>query len=123
MLGEWGHIGMLIAVGISLPAVAIVVSFVLGRFKIRPDLPNRIKSDTYECGVPTEGPSNVQFHVGYYVFALLFVIFDIETIFLYPWAVSLRQVGTFALLEALLFMTVLGIGLSYAWRKGAFQWK
>ena len=123
MLGEWGHIGMLVGVGIALPAVAILVSMLLGAFKIRPNNPNKIKADTYECGVVTEGPSNVQFHVGYYVFALLFVIFDIETIFLYPWAVSLRQVGLFALLEALLFMLILGIGLAYAWRKHALEWK
>lgn len=123
MLGQWGHIGMLIGVGLSLPAVAIIVSFVLSRFNIRPTVPNKVKSDTYECGVETEGPSNIQFHVGYYVFALLFVIFDIEAIFLYPWAVSLRQVGTYALLEALLFMAILGIGLAYAWRKRALEWK
>lgn len=123
MLGEWGHIGMLIGVGLSLPAVAIIVSFVLGRFSIRPSVPNKIKSDTYECGVETEGPSNIQFHVGYYVFALLFVIFDIEAIFLYPWAVSLRQVGPYALAEAMLFMLILGIGLAYAWRKRALEWK
>jgi NADH:ubiquinone oxidoreductase subunit 3 (subunit A) len=123
MLGEWGHIGMLVAIGISLPAVAILVSMGLGLVKIRPSSPNKIKLDTYECGVETEGPSNVQYHVGYYVFALLFVIFDIETLFLYPWAVSLRQVGTFALLEALLFMVILGLGLAYAWRKNALEWK
>ena len=123
MLGEWGHIGMLIGVGISLPAVAIIVSTVLGLFKIRPNNPNKIKLDTYECGVETEGPSNIQYHVGYYVFALLFVIFDIEALFLYPWAVSLRQVGAFALFEALLFMAILGLGLAYAWRKRALEWK
>src|SRR5439155_23439763 len=71
MLGEWGHIGMLVSVGIALPAVAIVVSVLLGIFKIRPNNPNKVKLDTYECGVETEGPSNIQFHVGYYVFALL----------------------------------------------------
>jgi NADH:ubiquinone oxidoreductase subunit 3 (subunit A) len=123
MLGEWGHIGMLLAVGISLPAVAIIVSFVLGLLKIRPNNPNKVKLDTYECGVETVGASNVQFHVGYYVFALLFVIFDVETLFLYPWAVSLRQVGTFALLEAALFMAILGLGIAYAWRKHALEWK
>lgn len=123
MLGEWGHIGMLVAVGLSLPGVAILVSMLLGKFRIRPANPNKVKLDTYECGVETEGSSNVQYHVGYYVFALLFVIFDIETLFLYPWAVSLRQVGLFALLEALLFMAILGIGLAYAWRKHALEWK
>lgn len=123
MLGEWGHIGFLIAVGLSLPAVALIVSFVLGQFRIRPTDPNAIKQDTYECGVETEGPSWVQFHVGYYVFALLFVVFDIETVFLYPWAVALRQQKMFAFLEALLFMAVLAVGYVYAWRKRAFEWR
>lgn len=123
MLGQWGHMGMLVAVGISLPAVAILVSFILGRFKIRPNDPNAIKQDTYECGVETEGPSWVQFHVGYYVFALLFVIFDIETVFLYPWAVSLRQGGLFVFLDALLFIAILFVGFAYAWRKRAFEWR
>jgi NADH:ubiquinone oxidoreductase subunit 3 (subunit A) len=123
MLGQWGHMGFLIIVGLSLPAVAIAVSLVLGLFRIRPKDPNAIKSDTYECGVETEGPSWVQFHSGYYVFALLFVIFDIETVFLYPWAVSLRQVKLFGFLDALLFMAILGIGIVYAWRKKAFEWK
>lgn len=123
MLGEWGHIGFLIAVGLSLPAVALIVSFALGQFRIRPTDPNAIKQDTYECGVETEGPSWVQFHVGYYVFALLFVIFDIETVFLYPWAVALRQQKMFAFLEALLFMAVLAVGYVYAWRKRAFEWR
>jgi NADH:ubiquinone oxidoreductase subunit 3 (subunit A) len=123
MLGEWGHIGMLVGVGIALPAVAIIVSFFLGLLKVRPNNPNKVKLDTYECGMETEGPSNVQYHIGYYVFALVFVIFDIETIFLYPWAVALQQVGLFALLEALLFMLILAVGLAYAWRKQALEWK
>jgi NADH-quinone oxidoreductase subunit A len=123
MLGEWGHIGMLLAVGISLPAVAIVVSMVLGQFKIRPNNPNKIKLDTYECGVETEGPSNVQFHVGYYVFALLFVVFDVETLLLYPWAVSLGQTTLFGLLNGLLFIAILGVGLAYDWRKKALEFK
>ena len=123
MIGEWGHIGMLLAVGISLPAVAIAVSMVLGQFKIRPNNPNKIKLDPYECGVETEGPSNVQFHVGYYVFALLFVVFDVETLLLYPWAVSLGQTALFGLLNGLLFIVILGIGLAYDWRKKALEFK
>ena len=123
MLGQWGHMGFLILVGIGLPAVALVVSFLLGLIKIRPQAPNAVKLDTYECGVPTEGPSWIQFHSGYYVFALLFVIFDIETVFLYPWAVALRQVKLFAFLDALLFIAILGVGYVYAWRKGAFEWR
>lgn len=123
MIGQWGHMGFLVVVGISLPAVAIIVSFLFGLLKIRPKDPNAIKADTYECGMETEGPAWVQFHSGYYVFALLFVIFDIETVFLYPWAVALRQVKLFGFLEALLFIAILGVGFVYAWRKNAFAWK
>jgi NADH-quinone oxidoreductase subunit A len=123
MLGEWGHIGMLVAVGLALPATAIIVSTLLNKLKIRPFNPNKVKLDTYECGVETEGPSNVQYHVGYYIFALLFVIFDVEAIFLFPWAVSLGTMGWFGLLEALLFIGILGLGLAYAWRKRALEWK
>jgi NADH:ubiquinone oxidoreductase subunit 3 (subunit A) len=123
MLPEWGHMAFLVVVGLSLPAVALVVSFVLGALKVRPKDPNAIKSDTYECGVETEGPSWVQFHVGYYVFALLFVVFDIETVFLYPWAVSLRQVKMFGFLDALLFIAITGVGFVYAWRRNAFEWR
>jgi NADH:ubiquinone oxidoreductase subunit 3 (subunit A) len=123
VLGDWGHLGFLIAVGAALPGVALIVSFLLGRFKIRPKVPNSVKLDTYECGVETEGPSWVQFHVGYYVFALLFVVFDIETIFLYPWAVAFRQVKVFGFVEALLFVGILLLGLVYAWRKDALAWR
>ncbi len=123
MLGQWGHMGFLVVVGIALPAVALIVSFLLGLLRIRPQDPNAVKVDTYECGIPTEGPSWVQFHVGYYVFALLFVVFDIETVFLYPWAVALRQQKLFAFLDALLFIAILAVGYVYAWRKRAFEWR
>jgi NADH:ubiquinone oxidoreductase subunit 3 (subunit A) len=90
--------------------------------KIRPDRPNPIKEDTYECGVETEGPTWVQFNFRYYYFALLFVIFDVEAVFLYPWAVSFERVGYVALIEVATFVGVLVIGLLYAWRKNALEW-
>lgn len=123
MLGDWGHLGFLVIVGLSLPGVAIVVSFLLGLLKIRPKEPNTVKLDTYECGVETEGPSWVQFHVGYYVFALLFVVFDIESIFLYPWAVAFRSTATYAFVEAVIFIGILALGLIYAWKKDALAWR
>lgn len=123
MLGDWGHLGFLVLIGVSLPGVALVVSTLLGKFKIRPNVPNSVKLDTYECGVETEGPSWVQFHVGYYVFALLFVVFDIETIFLYPWAVAFRSVHVYGFIEAVVFIGILTIGLMYAWRKNALVWR
>jgi NADH:ubiquinone oxidoreductase subunit 3 (subunit A) len=123
VIGDWGHVGFLIAVGVALPGVALIVSFLLGLFKIRPKVPNSVKLDTYECGVETEGPSWVQFHVGYYVFALLFVVFDIETIFLYPWAMAFRQARVYGFVEALIFVGILVLGLLYAWRKDALAWR
>ena len=123
MLGDWGHLGFLVLVGVSLPGVALVVSFLLGRLKVRPSVPNSVKLDTYECGVETEGTAWVQFHVGYYVFALLFVIFDIESIFLYPWAVAFRSTAEYGFVEAVIFVGILALGLVYAWRKDALSWR
>src|SRR5487761_1455970 len=122
MLGDWGHVGFLIVVGFALPAVALVDSVVLGAFKIRPRQPNFIKSQTYECGVETEGTTWVQYHVGYYVFALIFVVFDVETIFLYPWAVAFRETAVYGFAEAIVFVAILMLGLAYAWRKQALEW-
>jgi NADH:ubiquinone oxidoreductase subunit 3 (subunit A) len=122
VLADWGHIGFLVLVGVALPAVALIVSVVFTLFKIRPRNPNKIKSETYECGVPTEGTAWVQFHAGYYLFALIFVVFDVETIFLYPWAVAFRQFAVYGFVEAMLFIAILLFGLAYAWRKRALEW-
>lgn len=79
--------------------------------------------EPYECGVEPVGPPWVQFRVGYYVYALLFVVFDIETVFLYPWAVAFGKMGIFILVEMVLFIAILGAGLAYAWREGALRWR
>lgn len=84
---------------------------------------NAQKEEAYECGVPTRGRSWMQFRVGYYLFAILFLMFDIETMFLYPWAVAVKQFGPMALCSIGFFMLVLVFGLAYAWRKGALEWK
>lgn len=83
---------------------------------------NLQKGETYECGIPTSGPSWVQFNVGYYLFALIFLVFDVELVFVYPWAVVVKDIGMPALVEIIVFMTVLFMGLVYAWRKGALKW-
>jgi len=80
------------------------------------------KSDTYECGVRTYGETWVRFRIQYYVYALMFVVFDIETVFLYPWAVSYAGLGTFALIEMIVFLVILSVGLAYAWAKGVLRW-
>ena len=82
-----------------------------------------VKSEPYECGIPTEGPTWIQFHVSYYMFAIIFLIFEVETIFLFPWAVVMRELGLTAFIEVLIFLTVLGLGLLYAWKKKALIWE
>jgi NADH-quinone oxidoreductase subunit A len=83
---------------------------------------NLQKGEPYECGIPTQGPSWVQFNVGYYLFALIFLIFDVELIFLFPWAVVVKQTGWLALVEILIFFFILFTGLLYAHKKGALKW-
>ena len=80
------------------------------------------KAEPYECGMPTRGESMIQFKAGYYIFAILFLIFDVETIFLWPWAVIMRNLGPQGILCIAIFMFVLILGLAYAWKKGALKW-
>ena len=81
------------------------------------------KGEAYECGIPTRGKSWMQFKVGYYLFAILFLMFDVEAVFLFPWAVILREVGVEGLVTIIFFLFILVLGLVYAWRKGALEWK
>ena len=81
-----------------------------------------MKSEPYECGIPTRGESMIQFKSGYYIFAILFLIFDVETVFMYPWAVVARSLGHASLLCIGIFMIILILGLAYAWKKGALKW-
>ncbi len=90
---------------------------------LAPSKPDERKLDTYECGSEPVGPPWVQFRVGYYVYALLFVVFDIETVFLYPWAVAFDRMGVFVLAEMVVFIAILGGGLAYAWKEGALRWR
>ena len=84
---------------------------------------NPQKGEAYECGIPTRGESMSQFKVGYYLFAILFLMFDVETVFLFPWAVICKTLGTAGLISVGIFLAVLILGLAYAWRKGALEWK
>lgn len=117
MPNDWLFIGLLIVVAAALPSVAIFLAGLMA-----PKKPNSIKNTTYECGIETVGETWVQFKVQYYIFALVFLVFDIETVFLYPWAVAFNQVSLFAVLEGVLFILILVGGLVYAWRKGALEW-
>lgn len=90
---------------------------------LAPRSKNIHKEDPYECGIPTEGPTHVQFKVGYYLFAILFLIFDVEMVFLVPWAVVMKKIGGVAFVEAIVFLIILGLGLLYAWKKKALEWE
>jgi len=109
---------ILALVGIALPFVGVGVAWLL-----RPKKPNRLKNSTYECGVETYGDAWTQFKAQYYLFALIFVVFDIEAVFLFPWAVAYRQLALYALVEAVIFIAILFVGLIYAWRTGALKWQ
>lgn len=122
MLEQFGRAGFLLIFALAFPLVPILASVLLGAFKMRPKRPNPVKEATYECGVETEGDAWGQFNVRYYVIALLFVIFSVEAVFLYPWAVAFRQLGLFAFVEAVLFVLILVVGYVYAWRRKALEW-
>ena len=107
----------------SLTAILLVV-FALGIARgISPRSYNPQKGEAYECGIPTRGSSWMQFKVGYYLFAILFLIFDVETVFLFPWASVVQELGVSGLLSVLFFLAVLALGLAYPWKKGALEWK
>ncbi len=109
-------------VTVILTGVALVVCGTLVAKILGPSKHNKVKGEPYESGVPTRGSSWLPMHVGYYLFALLFLMFDVETVFLYPWAIVVREYGPMALVTIGFFMLVLVFGLAYAWRKGALEW-
>ena len=100
----------------------VLASYVIAKL-IGPRSYNPVKGEPFECGIPTRGSSWIPVHIGYYLFAILFLMFDVETVFLYPWAVVVKQFGPMALVSIGFFLLVLVFGLAYAWRKGALEWK
>jgi len=108
---------LLLFCGIAFAAGGILISKALAKTSFNPQ-----KGETYECGIPTTGTSFIQFNVGYYLFALVFLVFDVELVFMYPWAVVVKEVGILAFFEILVFMFILFMGLLYAWKKGALKW-
>jgi NADH-quinone oxidoreductase subunit A len=119
MSNEWLFIGIFVLIGVIFPGAPILAIHVL---RLAPRKPNPAKLETYECGMETIGDTWVQFKAHYYIYALVFVVFDVETIFLFPWAVAFGQLPLFAVLEGVLFILILAGGLVYAWRKGVLEW-
>lgn len=112
-----------LAITATLTGIFLVFAALLIAKLIAPKSYSVKKSEAYECGIPTRGESMIQFKAGYYIFAILFLIFDVETVFLYPWAVVANGMGVNSLLCIGIFMFVLILGLAYAWKKGALKWK
>jgi len=110
-------------VTVLITAVFLVVAAFAIAKAIGPRSYNAVKGEPFESGIPTRGSSWIPVHIGYYLFALLFLMFDVETVFLYPWAVVVKQFGALALTSIGFFLVVLVFGLAYAWRKGALEWK
>ncbi len=117
MQNPWIYIGLFLVIGIVVPVAPLIIAAV-----IAPKKPNPIKQSTYECGMETVGESWVQFKAQYYVFALAFLIFDVETVFLFPWAFSLNILPFFVVAEGIIFILILLAGLVYLWRKGMLEW-
>jgi len=104
-------------IGIVLVGGAVLFSTFLS-----PSSFNAAKSEPYECGIPVQSPAWIQFNVGYYLFAIIYLVFDVETVFIFPWAVVMHEIGMRAFIEILIFFMILGLGLLYAWRKNALRW-
>ena len=109
---------VVILTAIALVAVALGIANAISPRSFNPQ-----KGEAYECGIPTRGKSWMQFKVGYYLFAILFLMFDVETVFLFPWAAVVQDLGIYGLAGILFFLVILVLGLAYAWRKGALEWK
>jgi NAD(P)H-quinone oxidoreductase subunit 3 len=117
VLLDWFYVAVFAVVGTLMAVLPLAVVWVLAPRQESPQ-----KTTTYESGVLPFGQAWAQFNVRYYLFALIFVVFDVEVIYLYPWAVVFRQLGPVAFVEMLAFLSILLIGLVYAWRKGALEW-
>ena len=118
MLPDYMYIVIFFILGVGFVGSAFAVSWLF-----RPRAPSAVKNSCYECGEVVKGDSRIQFNVRYYLFALLFVIFDVEVLFIFPWAVAFRSLGVAAYLEMMAFIGILLLGLAYAWKKGALVWQ
>ncbi len=106
---------------VAVVAILIPLTLVLAKL-VRPENPNRVKLMPYECGIDPYDNSRGRYTVRYYIIAILFVVFDVETIFLFPWAVKFKALGVFGLVEMLIFLAVLIVGYIWIWKKGALEW-
>lgn len=117
MQNPWIYIGLFVLIGVIIPIAPIVMAAMLA-----PRKPNPIKQSTYECGMETVGDNWVQFKSQYYIFALVFLVFDVETVFLFPWALAINQTPLFVTVEGVIFIAILLAGLYFVWQKRMLEW-
>lgn len=117
LIQDWLFIGVFLIVAVALPAAPIWIAGLLA-----PKKPSAAKSEVYECGIETVGDTWVQFKVQYYIFALTFLVFDVEMVFLFPWAVSFGALEMFGVVSGIIFVMILFVELLAAWRKGVLEW-
>ena len=114
---EYAPVLIFLLVAALFPAVTLMVAAL-----VRPSNFNKVKVEAYECGVPAVGEARGRYSVRFYIIAVLFVVFDVETIFLFPWAVKYKMLGTLGFVTMFVFLGILLIGYAYAWKKGALEW-
>ena len=123
MRAEYGYIGLFLFFAIFFAVSTLLLPLTLRRLGIVPQNPNPVKNSTFECGMQTIGKTWIQFNFRYYFYALLFVALDVLVVFLYPWAVELRSLGTSALVMVAILIFIVLVGYIYAWRKKVLEWK
>jgi len=123
LLANYGYIGLFIIVALLFTSILILIPVILRIIGLVPRKPNPVKTSTYECGMETLGRSWVQFNFRYYFYALIFLALDVLVVFVYPWAVEIRQLGIFAFTAILIFVVIVGVGYLYAWKKKVLEWK
>ena len=117
-LSGYGEFLTFVVFSILFAVAALVISFI-----VRAKAGYEKKNSTYECGMEPVGDAQINFSIKYYMFALLFIIFEVEALFLFPWAVIFKRLGFFALIEAFIFIAILMVGLVYVWKKDLLEWK
>lgn len=118
-----GHIVLYAILAVAMPGGIVFLAMTLTKRLKTARGQGRVSSDTYESGMVPVGEAWIKYHIQYYLYALVFVIFDVEVVFLYPWAVVFKKIGVLALGEIVVFIAILGVGLAYAWRRGALHWE
>lgn len=123
MLTDYAYIGLLLILALIVAAGMILTPYLLRFIGLVPRKPNPVKNSNFECGMQTIGKTWVRFNFRYYFYALMFIALDVLVLFLYPWAVGLRQVGYGGLIAILVFIVLIVVGYLYAWKKKVLEWK